>query len=161
MTRLLLVGCSACKDVRPEPLPARERYTGVFFRVIAKAQRAHYWPADLELVIVSARYGLLLAESPVPWYEQKLSRVRAREICWAVSVSLDSLLLQKSCSSVCVAMGQLYRQTVTHSAELQRMDQQGAVYWVDGEGTGVMQGRLRDWLRLTTHWLEGEADACS
>ena len=59
MTRLLLLSCSASKDPRHGLLPAEERYTGVFFRVVARAKRENYWPGDLELAIVSARYGLL------------------------------------------------------------------------------------------------------
>jgi queuine/archaeosine tRNA-ribosyltransferase len=57
---------------RPEQglLPAIERYDGVHFRVLRKAKREGYWPRNLEVLIVSAKYGLLeLDPKAIPYGE--------------------------------------------------------------------------------------------
>src|SRR5262245_4306372 len=46
-TYLLIMACSQRKRSEPNLLPAIERYDGVHFRVLRKAQREGYWPANL------------------------------------------------------------------------------------------------------------------
>jgi hypothetical protein len=146
MTRILLLSCSSRKDPRPGLLPAETRYTGVFFRVVSKARRESYWPSDLELAIISARYGFLTASSPIEWYDQKLNRARALELREEVGRTLDAFLRQICCQEVFVAMGALYRLSLSCSQELRRLDREGCVGWARGSGTGVMLQQTRTWL---------------
>jgi hypothetical protein len=61
---LLIVSCSQRKRSELGPLPTLERYDGVHFRVLRKARREGYWPEKLNVLIVSARYGLLELDTP-------------------------------------------------------------------------------------------------
>jgi hypothetical protein len=56
---LLIVTCSQRKRSDLELLPALERYDGIFFRILRKALREGHWSGTLEVLIISAKYGLL------------------------------------------------------------------------------------------------------
>jgi cytoplasmic iron level regulating protein YaaA (DUF328/UPF0246 family) len=65
MPRLLILACSARKRLDRSALPAIERYDGVNFRILKKLQREHAFPHDLDVLILSAKYGLLSPETPI------------------------------------------------------------------------------------------------
>ena len=146
MTRLLLMGCSSSKNPCGGFLSAAERYTGVFYRVVAKAKREGYWPVDLQMAVVSAYYGFLSEKTLIENYNQKLDRNRALALQESVGANLDAFLRQTSCHEVYIVMGQFYRLTLANSQELLQLDQQGCVGWASGKGIGIMQQQLRDWL---------------
>lgn len=52
---LLIVSCSQRKRSDLGLLPAIERYDGVYFRLLRKAQREGYWPENLDVLILSAQ----------------------------------------------------------------------------------------------------------
>ena len=74
---LLIVACSQRKRVTPEVLPALERYDGMYFRVLRKARRESYWPEKLDVLIVSAKYGLVAGDTPVAHYDVCMTREQA------------------------------------------------------------------------------------
>lgn len=78
--RLLILSCSKSKQAEPGLLPAIDRYDGVSFRLLRKAQREGYWPTDLDLLVLSAKYGLIEAHTPIADYEQRMTHSRAIEL---------------------------------------------------------------------------------
>lgn len=100
MSRILLVSCSKAKDDHPIPMPAIDRYNGPAFRVIRKAMQEGYWPDDVTLLIalqgaqhvVSAEFGLLTADGPIPWYDRKMTPARATELKDEIAGALDGVL---------------------------------------------------------------------
>jgi cytoplasmic iron level regulating protein YaaA (DUF328/UPF0246 family) len=81
MPRLLILACSARKRLDRSALPAIERYDGVNFRILKKLQREHAFPHDLDVLILSAKYGLLRPETPIEAYNLKMTEARAAELC--------------------------------------------------------------------------------
>lgn len=74
MQKLLIQSCSATKHQTPGLVPAFDRYDGVNFRVLKKFRREQ--PAlfaQLRIVIVSAQFGLIAADEPIPDYDLKMS----------------------------------------------------------------------------------------
>jgi hypothetical protein len=61
-------------------MAALERYDGVNYRVVRKARRENRWPRGLDLLILSARYGLLGADAPIDDYDMAMTPARAREL---------------------------------------------------------------------------------
>jgi hypothetical protein len=59
---LLILGCSQRKRPDSGLLPAIERYDGVNFRILQKAKREEYLPENLDILILSAKYGLIEAK---------------------------------------------------------------------------------------------------
>ena len=63
------IACSVCsrqKNEDPDPLPARERYTGSHVRYVESVAKA-------PLYILSGKYGLLEANDPVEYYDYRLT----------------------------------------------------------------------------------------
>ena len=76
--RLLVLSCTLSKLKGDGYLPALERYTGPSFGVVKKYLRTH--PQDsIEILILSARFGLISAETLIPYYEQKMTKWQAEE----------------------------------------------------------------------------------
>ena len=74
---LLIVACSQRKRSDPGLLPAIERYDGVNFRVLRKARREGYWPENLDVLILSAKYGLLKPDTLIEDYDSRMTQERA------------------------------------------------------------------------------------
>jgi hypothetical protein len=90
-------------------LPAIERYDGPAFWVLRRFLREQPDRAkQLEVFILSAAYGLIPAEYPIPDYNQVMTSERAAELHGEVADTLSSLLLNKKHGSVCLAMSKTY-----------------------------------------------------
>jgi hypothetical protein len=67
--RLLILSESISKQRHPEePIPAFERYTGVFFKVVKKLMREKH-VKNLDIIIISQKYGVLKSTTKIPYYE--------------------------------------------------------------------------------------------
>ena len=77
---LLILACSQRKVNNKELMPALERYDGGSFRVIRKAQREQKKLDNIKILILSAKYGLIKASTPIANYEQIINQGRAKEL---------------------------------------------------------------------------------
>jgi hypothetical protein len=106
---LLLIACSQRKRLDPEPLPALERYDGNTYRVIRKLRREDRWPFLVDVVILSAEFGLIDADQPIPYYERRMDQARAAELRPTVLATLQERLDgNRQYASVYVELGQDY-----------------------------------------------------
>src|SRR5215207_8230304 len=87
--RLLILGCSDRKnDVAPDSpqqlfsfmtkrrarsLAAWEIYAGVAFQVVKRCQREGAFPPDIDIVILSAKYGIITPEREITYYDLKMT----------------------------------------------------------------------------------------
>lgn len=141
MTRLLLLACSARK--RPlTNVPALSLYDGVFYRCYAKWRRSPYAQPLPEVLILSAKYGLIPGNRAIETYEQKMTVARAVELAPSVQRELDDWLGNHSCSEVFICMGQTYRATLGNVLERWDVPVQTA-----HAGIGEQQAQLYNWLR--------------
>ena len=140
---LLIVGCSQRKRPDPGLLPAIERYDGVNFRVLRKARREGYWPRNLDVLIVSAKYGLLRSDAPIENYDQRMTRDRAISLQPAVSVGLDAHLVRVEYDEMFINLGKLYLMTLTRSRELTSLGDR-VTYALGGIGEKMSQ--MKRWL---------------
>jgi cytoplasmic iron level regulating protein YaaA (DUF328/UPF0246 family) len=141
MSRLLILACSARKRLDRSALPAIERYDGVNFRVLKKLQREHAFPHDLDVLILSAKYGLLRPETPIKPYDLKMTERRAAELCASVSCDLDRHLQEKKYGSVFVNLGKTYLNTLALSSELKQCNVQYAT-----GGIGSKMKQMKAWI---------------
>lgn len=77
---LLILACSQRKLSNKELIPAIERYDGGSFRVIKKAKREQKDLNNIEILILSAKYGLIESSIPIANYEQRINQQRAKEL---------------------------------------------------------------------------------
>ena len=76
MNYLLIISCSQRKIKTELPVPAIRRYDGPLYRMLRKHP---FKDAPIDIAILSARYGLLLCNEPIPDYDQKMTTERASD----------------------------------------------------------------------------------
>jgi hypothetical protein len=143
MSALLLFSCSSSKLTRPtEPIPAIERYTGVFFKVLNKWIREHPCNPRPDLLIISAQFGLLRPESLIPYYDQRIDVRRAVALAPKIQTALQQELTDRRYRSILVNLGRDYLKALEGFNGLQ-----GAT-WAQGS-IGVRARQLKSWLNET------------
>ena len=107
--RLLALSCSEKKTDTPGRCPALYRYDGPAYRIIRKCITQHGWPQDLDIFILSGKYGLIPSHVPIPWYDKRLdpSTVDRKSLSqeWA-------RLVERGYDDIFVAMGAAYREVL-------------------------------------------------
>ena len=110
MRSLVLLSCSARKRKTPtRPIPAIQRYDGVLFRVLRKYIREQGRSPKIDILVLSARYGLITSQAPIRYYDQRMTRERASELQQAVQTALIRSLGHKRYARILVAVGYDYR----------------------------------------------------
>jgi hypothetical protein len=157
--RLLILSCSDRKnDVAPDSpqqlfgfmttrrarsLAAWEIYAGVAFQVVKRCQREGTFPPDIDIVILSAKYGLITPEREITYYDLKMTRELAARQREANVRLLGEMLSAKSYREIFLMMGRTYLQA------LEPLDEwRGGVKIIhEPADIGVMLGKLKAWLR--------------
>ena len=78
MNRTLILSCSQSKRIDKADLPAIQRYDGPNFRLLRRYLKQT--DDDLDIYILSARFGLITHQTSIPYYEQKLRYSRIEEL---------------------------------------------------------------------------------
>lgn len=137
---LLIVSCTAKKDPRSATMPAFDRYN---FDVLKKAKREGYYPPNLDLLILSAKYGLTTPDTPIEDYDCVMTDDRARELQQRVCAELDRHLLQKDYQEIFVNLGAKYLIAIQQA--LERRHQSQRVIYAEG-GIGSKKGHMKRWI---------------
>lgn len=106
--RLLVLACSSRKVSSAELLPAIDRYDGVAYRVVKRLQCLGQYPEDVDLVIISAKYGVIPHDQPIPTYDLRMTPERAREQAAENRNILARLLENASYREVFISAGKNY-----------------------------------------------------
>ncbi len=141
---LLLLACSQRKRPDADLLPAWERYDGGTYRVMRNLRRRGVWPFTVDVYILSARFGLIPAEQPIPDYDQRMTRTRARELRPQVLQALEKLLATGQYDTLYLDLGQDYLPAVEGWEHLAR--KYGVAYQ-------QARGRIGQRLRALRQWL--------
>ena len=113
MGRLLLLSCSEAKVPDPEPLPAIQRYDGPAFRVVRKFLREAPPDAqDVEIYILSAKYGLIPDQAEIEPYDRRMTQERAAELREATLEEFDSVIERHKPSELFLSLGRDYLRAV-------------------------------------------------
>ena len=89
---LLVISCTGAKDKTPGFLPAVMRYKGPLYPTLHKAMREKRFPKSLDILIVSAKYGLLTSDELIEDYDKKIDAKRAKELRPSVQEKLEAFL---------------------------------------------------------------------
>lgn len=112
MARLLVLGCSDLKHRTPGHVPAWFRYDGVLFRVCKKLESRHEFPPDVSVRILSAAFGLLAKETPIPIYDRPMNAARARELRVDVTTALTLAIEASQAREIFLGVGETYRSAI-------------------------------------------------
>lgn len=140
---LLIMACSGRKLPTIGLIPAIERYDGVNYRVLKKAQREGYFPSNLDILIISAKYGLIKPETLIENYDLQMTNKRSLELRASVSQSLDKHLSNNQYSEIFLNLGKDYLKTISNSKYLTEFSGE----LVMGEGRiGQKMAQMKAWL---------------
>jgi cytoplasmic iron level regulating protein YaaA (DUF328/UPF0246 family) len=141
---LLIVACSQRKRRDPALLPAIERYDGVNFRVLRKAKRERYWPDNVDVLILSAKYGFVQPDTLIGHYDLRMTRQRALALQHDASTYLDAYLAQTEYREVFINMGRTYLVALAQSGQMRH--QAHKIRYATG-GIGAKMADMKGWLR--------------
>lgn len=147
---LLIIPCSKRKAGLPgAKIPAIDLYDGPFYRIIRKAFREHGKPDSLDIMLLSAKYGLIAHDEVITKYDQKITISRAKALSSPVRARLKDELKGNRYEKVFINLGKLYMLALDSSKDL--LDEQ-KVCCASGR-IGERMQQLRDWI---TRLINGE-----
>ena len=145
---LLILSCSKRKRRLPvTPIPAIERYDGTFFRILRKAFSEYGKPNNLDIVILSAKHGLIAYNENITYYDQKMTISRAKILSSPVRARLRDTLKESWYEKVFINLGKLYMLALDGSRDL--LDEYN-VYCASGR-IGERMQQLRNWVTSLTN----------
>lgn len=140
--RLLILTCSARKRGAADLLPVLERYDGPLWRVLRSYLQNQPAASDLHIYGLSAAFGLLPGEHPIPHYDQTMSPAQADRLRPAVLETFAGLF-DADVHQLCLGLSQRYLRAMTGWE--QYVPAHVAVTFTDGT-MGTKLGQLRAWL---------------
>jgi len=140
--RVLLLSCSQRKRQTRSLLPANERYDGPAFRVLRRHLAAKP-VTQTDVLILSAKWGLIPGDFLLMHYDQKMSERRVRELRPLIAEQLRKILKAQRYKEMLVIMSKSYRE-VLDDQELSKIPDL-KIYIPQGR-QGQKISALYDWL---------------
>lgn len=144
MARLILLSASRRRSSNLEPLPAIERYQGVYFRVLKKYLREGRLK-DTDILIVSEKFGVLRPKDLVPYhkpFEGKLGKEEVQKARQANLTKLAETLSEKQYSEIFVVCGREFQKLIDSFQNLTNTK----VVFCEGAGLGPKAQNLKKWI---------------
>jgi hypothetical protein len=142
---LLILACSQRKCARSDLVPAVDRYDGGSYRVLRKALRENNQPEGLDILILSAKYGLIEASTPIANYDQRMTAQRAKVLQEQVKQKLQSYVQNNNCQKVYIDVGRDYLPAI---GDLRPLFLQASITYAHGQ-IGERLAQLKQWLTKT------------
>lgn len=146
--RVLVMSCSASKVPQMGPAPAMQVYDGPMWRDLRRWVKAH--PVDaavhLEVWVLSAKHGLIPAQTKIEDYNLKMTAERAAELVRNREqiAAFDAMLVGNGDPELYFAGGKLYADTL---AKMVPPDYEWHAACDNGaRGNGEIRSRLTKWL---------------
>lgn len=139
MTSLLVQSCSATKQRVENPVPALDLYDGYFFRIIKKAVRADSLQPGLDILILSAKHGVVEPEDKITYYDQRMDAERAAALNAEVITSISQKVTANDYEKVWINVGKDYRRATEGIEDAVDVP----VAYINGSGIGMKGKRLK------------------
>ena len=146
MRTLLVQSCSATKNQVTEPTRALDVYDGYFFRILKKAIREGSFRSDIDICILSAKYGLIDAEDAISTYDQRMTPSRAEELRESVTDDIRKRVGEIEYDEIVLNLGKEYLQAVKDLSEVVDIK----VSTIEGGGIGSKGKQLKRFVRTDT-----------
>lgn len=140
--RLLILSCSKRKRSDPGLLPAIERYDGPVFRILRRFFQEE--PVEeINVQIISAEFGLISRDFPIPNYDREITPSRACELRPQVAVELKQIFEIQPYQQVFISVGRDYLEALTDVLPLLAT---GTSLKISNGPLGKKMSELHDWL---------------
>lgn len=144
MRRLLIVACGATKRADVDHIPAIDRYSGPPFRTLRKALAGLPEEQRPTVLILSAEFGLIAADAPIPNYNHRMTTARALALCTQVREALAQALAGGRYDETMINLGADYLPAL-HLDPTTTTDQLGTLTYAQG-GIGERMSQMKRWL---------------
>ncbi len=111
--RLLIVSSSKRQALEPAaPIPALERYHGITIGGIRRLKETGKLPKDLEILIVSAEFGLIGPDERIPRVDHVMTEEEAEELQKDFLEELEAKFNRAKYSEIFVNLGFTYAKSI-------------------------------------------------
>ena len=138
MTNLLIISCSKTKK-HLDNVPAIQLYDGQAYRVLKKGT-----PQNLEIVIISAKYGFLRSTDIISYYDQVMTVSQAAGMRREVSAGIMNIVSGENFRRIFINLGFPYNLAV--SEELMGFLDENFHLQVAHGPIGKRLHQLKEWL---------------
>jgi len=138
---LLIIACSRRKTPG-RPRPAIQVYDGPLYRALRK-RRTHFDVAQIQIFVISSKYGFISAQTVIDSYEQKITRERAKQLNTEVLEGLRRVVADRGCSRMYINLGKLYAPTISG---VEHILPHGAVIEYASGGIGMRTSQTIKWI---------------
>ena len=104
--RLLIISCS--KRKKPGIAPAFELYDGVVFRMLKKMRETGEPLGNINVLILSSKYGLVDSSCPIEYYDELLTDKRVCELLPLIERDLTAFIATHQPREVYCCLGETY-----------------------------------------------------
>lgn len=94
------------------PIPVLDRYNGLLFRVVKKLKRGGKFPKDVQILIVSSKFGLVSPSENIPYPDELMSFETARQKRKNFLDELKRLFEEREYSEIFVNLGSTYLRAI-------------------------------------------------
>jgi cytoplasmic iron level regulating protein YaaA (DUF328/UPF0246 family) len=141
---LLILSCSATRRPDAGTMPALDRYDGPSYRVLRKCFREQ--PENhLGIWIVSAEFGLITGDTPIPAYDRRMTMERATELHSRIVEQFRMLREEMIADRVLLHMSPVYHSAIAPIRSRIESLSRTPLHETSG-GIGVRLGQLKRWL---------------
>lgn len=142
--RLLLLGCTRQKRPEPELTPAVDRYDGPLFRILRKYQRENLiQSSEIDTYILSAKFGLLAANTLIPDYDLVMTKKQARSLQDKVVNDYKRLVSSNEYKDAFISFGKFYWHVFEGYEKVIKSTKQA---YIATGSMGRRQSQLLSWL---------------
>ncbi|WP_421077643.1 peroxide stress protein YaaA [Methanothermococcus sp. Ax23] len=138
---LLILSCSKTKK-NIDRAPAIELYDGMYYRVLRKNFNLKD-NKNLDILILSAKYGLIDSNEIIDYYDQLMTSKRAEELKDSVKSKLKEVLKNNNYDEIFITMGATYEKAF--DSECRELLQKYNTHWIEGM-IGERLQQLKKWL---------------
>jgi hypothetical protein len=110
--RLLIIGCSNKKNRLKGLVSAFDLYNGPNYLSLKKLKSSKNFPPEVQIVIISAKYGVIYPDQLVEYYDQKMTPDQVNILKSGIKKKLEKYLNEKGFEECLINLGKLYRQSI-------------------------------------------------
>lgn len=112
MSTLLIQSCSATKQKAENPVQALDLYDGYFFKIIKKASRLGQLQSELDILIISAKHGVVKPDDEIKYYDQRMHTERAQEMNSEIVESIAESVEEEGYEKIWINLGKDYKPAI-------------------------------------------------
>ena len=143
---LLILPCSKMKK-ELYGVRAIELYNGPYYKVLRKN-----FQKELDVFILSAKYGLINSDEIISYYDQIMTVNRAEELNCEIKARLENTVQNECYNEIFISLGKTYMFALEESKNFLN---EYHVYWGHGQ-IGERLHQLKKWLQVISN--KGDRD---